>query len=179
MNLKSKNGKKVLRNASLIGAGMFILGAGIGVGTSGNTSSSVQKPRVQKQGVVESSTENKSSSVSTSDVSSKRDTSSKLAESASSKLDTSSSIAFSKNSSSSSSSSETHTDSNSNSNTQQENSSSTSMPQTAAVSKTYTVVRGDSLWSISQLLHKNFAELLIKNPSANPDHIEAGEVINL
>lgn len=177
MNLKSKNGKKVLRNASLIGAGMFILGAGIGVGTSGNTSSSVQKPRVQKQGVVESSTENKSSSVSTSAVSSKRDTSSKLAESASSKLDTSSSIASSKNSSSSSS--ETHTDSNSNSNTQQENSSSTSMPQTAAVSKTYTVVRGDSLWSISQLLHKNFAELLIKNPSANPDHIEAGEVINL
>jgi len=175
MNLKSKNGKKVLRNASLIGAGMFILGAGIGVGTSGNTSSSVQKPRVQKQGVVESSTENKSSSVSTSAVSSKRDTSSKLAESASSKLDTSSSIASSKNSSSSSS--ETHTDSNSN--TQQENSSSTSMPQTAAVSKTYTVVRGDSLWSISQLLHKNFAELLIKNPSANPDHIEAGEVINL
>lgn len=177
MNLKSKNGKKVLRNASLIGAGMFILGAGIGVGTSGNTSSSVQKPRVQKQGVVESSTENKSSSVSTSAVSSKRNTSSKLAESASSKLDTSSSIASSKNSSSSSS--ETHTDSNSNSNTQQENSSSTSMPQTAAVSKTYTVVRGDSLWSISQLLHKNFAELLIKNPSANPDHIEAGEVINL
>lgn len=177
MNLKSKNGKKVLRNASLIGAGMFILGAGIGVGTSGNTFSSVQKPRVQKQGVVESSTENKSSSVSTSAVSSKRDTSSKLAESASSKLDTSSSIASSKNSSSSSSSSETHTDSNSN--TQQENSSSTSMPQTAAVSKTYTVVRGDSLWSISQLLHKNFAELLIKNPSANPDHIEAGEVINL
>jgi len=175
MNLKSKNGKKVLRNASLIGAGMFILGAGIGVGTSGNTSSSVQKPRVQKQGVVESSTENKSSSVSTSAVSSKRDTSSKLAESASSKLDTSSSIASSKNSSSSSS--ETHTDSNSN--TQQEDSSSTSMPQTAAVSKTYTVVRGDSLWSISQLLHKNFAELLIKNPSANPDHIEAGEVINL
>jgi len=175
MNLKSKNGKKVLRNASLIGAGMFILGAGIGVGTSGNTFSSVQKPRVQKQGVVESSTENKSSSVSTSAVSSKRDTSSKLAESASSKLDTSSSIASSKNSSSSSS--ETHTDSNSN--TQQENSSSTSMPQTAAVSKTYTVVRGDSLWSISQLLHKNFAELLIKNPSANPDHIEAGEVINL
>lgn len=177
MNLKSKNGKKVLRNASLIGAGMFILGAGIGVGTSGNTSSSVQKPRVQKQGVVESSTENKSSSVSTSAVSSKRDTSSKLAGSASSKLDTSSSIASSKNSSSSSS--ETHTDSNSNSNTQQEDSSSTSMPQTAAVSKTYTVVRGDSLWSISQLLHKNFAELLIKNPSANPDHIEAGEIINL
>lgn len=179
MNLKSKNGKKVLRNASLIGAGMFILGAGIGVGTSGNMSSSVQKPKIQKQGIVESSTEYKSSSASTNAVSSKRVASSKVAksDSSSSKLDTSSSMTSSK--SSSSSSSETHTDSNSNSNTQQADSSSTSMPETAAISKTYTVVRGDSLWSISQELHKNFAELLIKNPSANPDHIEAGEVINL
>lgn len=178
MNLKSKNGKKVLRNASLIGAGMFILGAGIGVGTSGNMSSSVQKPKIQKQGIVESSTEYKSSSASTNAVSSKRVASSKVVESdssSSSKLDTSSSMTSSK--SSSSSSSETHTDSNSN--TQQADSSSTSMPETAAISKTYTVVRGDSLWSISQELHKNFAELLIKNPSANPDHIEAGEVINL
>lgn len=177
MNLKSKNGKKVLRNASLIGAGMFILGAGIGVGTSGNMSSSVQKPKIQKQGIVESSTEYKSSSVSTSAVSSKKVASSKLGESGSSKLDASSSMASSKISSSSSS--ETHTDSTSTSNAQQSDSSSVSMPTTAAVRKTYTVVRGDSLWSISQELHKNFAELLIKNPSANPDHIEAGEVINL
>mgnify|MGYP004700362777 FL=1 len=174
MNLKSKNGKKVLRNASLIGAGMFILGAGIGVSTSGNTSSSsVQKPRIQKQGIVESSTKSKSASVSTSAVSSKKVASSKLAESGSSKSDTSSSMASSKISSSS----ETSTDSNSNA--QQSDSSSVSMPTTAAVRKTYTVVRGDSLWSISQALHKSFADLLIKNPSTNPDHIEAGEVINL
>lgn len=174
MNLKSKNGKKVLRNASLIGAGMFILGAGMGVGISGTTSSFVQKPRIQKQGIVESSTKNISSSKSTRAVSSSESV-------PSSKLDTSSSIASSESSFSSSSSSETRKDdSNSNSGAEQAAApSSTSMPPTAAVPKTYTVVRGDSLWSISQALHKSFAELLIKNPSVNPDHIEAGEVINL
>lgn len=176
MNLKSKNGKKVLRNASLIGAGMFILGAGMGVGISGTTSSFVQKPRIQKQGIVESSTKNISSSKSTRAVSSSESV-------PSSKLDTSSSIASSESSFSSSSSSSSETrkdDSNSNSGAEQAAApSSTSMPPTAAVPKTYTVVRGDSLWSISQALHKSFAELLIKNPSVNPDHIEAGEVINL
>lgn len=178
MNLKSKNGKKVLRNASLIGAGMFILGAGMGVGISGTTSSFVQKPRIQKQGIVESSTKNISSSKSTRAVSSSESV-------PSSKLDTSSSIAssessFSSSSSSSSSSETRKDDSNSNSGAEQAAApSSTSMPPTAAVPKTYTVVRGDSLWSISQALHKSFAELLIKNPSVNPDHIEAGEVINL
>lgn len=176
MNLKSKNGKKVLRNASLIGAGMFILGAGMGVGISGTTSSFVQKPRIQKQGIVESSTKNISSSKSTRAVSSSESV-------PSSKLDTSSSIASSESSFSSSSSSSSETrkdDSNSNSGAEHAAApSSTSMPPTAAVPKTYTVVRGDSLWSISQALHKSFAELLIKNPSVNPDHIEAGEVINL
>ena len=109
MNLKSKNGKKILRNASLIGAGMFVLGAGMGVGISGTTSSFVQKPRIQKQGIVESSTKNIPSSKSTRAVSSSESV-------ASSKLDTSSSIASSESSFSSSSSSETRTDSNSNSN---------------------------------------------------------------
>ena len=172
MNLKSKNGKKILRNASMIGVGLFVVGAGVGVITSSSQAGNGQRPKIQRQGVVEKSVSNiSSSSVSSSKTMTVKKESRKV-------VSASSSNSSSSFSSSASSSSNTSTASSSDSD-KSSSVKSTDMPNTAAIQKTYSVVRGDSLWSISQALHKSFAELLVKNPSANPDHIEAGEVINL
>jgi len=160
MNLKSKRGKRTILNAGIIGMGMFAIGAGIGAVVSPTQPAIQSANTVASKGVVTTSSKaHRLSSESSKQVSS-------VSQSSSSSQDASSSV-------SSSSVSEGSNIENAPAATAESD-----MPDTAAV-KTYTVKAGDSLWSISQELHIDFSVLLAKNPSTDPNHIEAGEVINI
>ena len=187
MNWKSKNGKKAIVKASLIGVGMFAVGTGVGViATSGHTDNGqrVKTTKAEPQGIVTSESSHVLSSHKF--TSKTKGTVNTNKSPALSHVETSSSSSSSISESLSSSSQSSSSDSNNSSSATQNSSASSQantqvsndMPDTAAI-KTYTVKRGDSLWSISQALHVSFSSLLEKNPSADPDHIEAGYVITI